>query len=213
MVPPMSEVKIGKMMIGSVQTNFYFVYREGSKDIICIDPADHGEQIYQKLTEEGFIIRAILLTHGHFDHIFGCKSLKKLSEAPIYAYMGEKSLLEDPALNVSDQVGRPYTVKVDHYLEDGAVIESADIKIKLIATPGHTAGSCCYYIEDAGLLISGDTLFEESVGRSDLPTGNGALLGRSVTEKLFVLPEETRVYPGHGDATTIGHEKQYNPFF
>lgn len=209
----MSEIKIGKMMIGSVQTNFYFVYREGSKEIICIDPADHGEQIYQKLTEEGFLIRAILLTHGHFDHIFGCNSLRKLSGVPVYAYRGEQKLLEDPSLNVSDQVRRPYTVNADHYLEDGDMIEIADMKIELIATPGHTAGSCCFYIREAGLLISGDTLFEESVGRSDLPTGSGAELGRSVTEKLFILPDETKVYPGHGDSTTIGHEKQYNPFF
>lgn len=209
----MSEIKIGKMMIGSVQTNFYFVYREGSKEIICIDPADHGEQIYQKLTEEGFLIRAILLTHGHFDHIFGCNSLRKLSGVPVYAYRGEQKLLEDPSLNVSDQVGRPYTVNADHYLEDGDMIEIADMKIELIATPGHTAGSCCFYIREAGLLISGDTLFEESVGRSDLPTGSGAELGRSVAEKLFILPDETKVYPGHGDSTTIGHEKQYNPFF
>ncbi len=209
----MSEIKIGKMMIGSVQTNFYFVYREGSKEIICIDPADHGEQIYQKLTEEGFLIRAILLTHGHFDHIFGCNSLRKLSGVPVYAYRGEQKLLEDPSLNVSDQVRRPYTVNADHYLEDGDMIEIADMKIELIATPGHTVGSCCFYIREAGLLISGDTLFEESVGRSDLPTGSGAELGRSVTEKLFILPDETKVYPGHGDSTTIGHEKQYNPFF
>ncbi len=189
----MSEIKIGKMMIGSVQTNFYFVYREGSKEIICIDPADHGEQIYQKLTEEGFLIRAILLTHGHFDHIFGCNSLRKLSGVPVYAYRGEQKLLEDPSLNVSDQVRRPYTVNADHYLEDGDMIEIADMKIELIATPGHTAGSCCFYIREAGLLISGDTLFEESVGRSDLPTGSGAELGRSVTEKLFILPDETKV--------------------
>ena len=200
------EIKVHPM--GDYATNCYIVTVD-NKDFI-IDPGVNATAWIKQNTTNPV---AVLNTHGHFDHIFGCKSLKKLSEAPIYAYMGEKSLLEDPALNVSDQVGRPYTVKVDHYLEDGAVIECADIKIKLIATPGHTAGSCCYYIEDAGLLISGDTLFEESVGRSDLPTGNGALLGRSVTEKLFVLPEETRVYPGHGDATTIGHEKQYNPFF
>ena len=82
----------------------------------------------------------------------------------------------------------------------------------MIATPGHTVGSCCYYFEEAGILVSGDTLFAESVGRSDLPTGSAAELVRSVKEKLFVLPEETKVYPGHGDVTSIGHEKQYNPF-
>ena len=110
------------------------------------------------------------------------------------------------------QVGRPYTITPDVYLKDGETVTIAGITCKLIATPGHTIGSCCYYFEEAGMLISGDTLFQESVGRSDLPTGSGGTLVRSVRDKLFVLPDETKVYPGHGDSTTIGYEKQYNPF-
>lgn len=209
----MSELKIGKMVIGTVQTNCYFVYKENEKETIIIDPADQGEKIYQKLIDQGLEITAVLLTHGHFDHIFGCQEIKELSGAKVYAYIGEQSLLNDSTLNVSAQIGRPYTVEADTYLQDGEELVIGDFKIKVIATPGHTSGSCCFYFEDAGILVSGDTLFEESVGRSDLPTGSGSQLSRSVKEKLFVLPDETAVFPGHGDSTTIGHEKQYNPFF
>ena len=209
----MTEIKIGKMLIGSVQTNCYFLYREDQKEVICIDPADQGEQIYQKLLSQGFTIKAILLTHGHFDHIFGCDVIKEKTNAPIYALKQEKELLGNATQNVSIQFGRPYTLNADYYFEDGESITIAGMNVRVIATPGHTAGSCCFYLEEVGMLISGDTLFEESVGRTDLPTGSGAQLARSVKEKLFILPEETKVYPGHGDATTIGHEKQYNPFF
>ena len=104
------------------------------------------------------------------------------------------------------------TVTPDYLYEDGEVISAAGMSAKLIATPGHTSGSCCFYFEEDGILISGDTLFDESVGRTDFPTSSTGELIRSVKEKLFVLPEDTVVYPGHGEVTTIGHEKLYNPF-
>jgi glyoxylase-like metal-dependent hydrolase (beta-lactamase superfamily II) len=97
-------------------------------------------------------------------------------------------------------------------VKDGQEIELAGMRIKVIATPGHTVGGCCYYFEEAGFLLAGDTLFAESVGRTDFPTGSMSTLVRSIQDKLFVLPEETKVYPGHGESTTIGHEKMYNPF-
>lgn len=208
----MAELKIGRMTLGSVATNCYFVYNEGCGDVLLFDPADQGEHIYKALADRGFHVKAILLTHAHFDHIWGCNRLIELSGAPLYAYEEEKVLCENPRANVSEQAGRACTVSPDTYLKDGETITVADITCKVIATPGHTMGSCCYYFEEAGFLISGDTLFEESVGRSDLPTGSGGTLVRSVKEKLFVLPDEVKVYPGHGDTTTIGHEKKYNPF-
>lgn len=200
-------------MLGVCQTNFYFVYREGSNRVIGIDPADYGEQIYQKLKENGFEVAAILLTHGHFDHIWGCSALRRMSSAPVYAYEGEEELLLSSELNVSAQAGRACTVKANTLLKDGEEVTIEGMTFKVIATPGHTQGSCCYYFEEAGILISGDTLFEESVGRTDLPTGSMSTLTRSIQEKLSALPNETAVYPGHGDTTTIGHEKQYNPFW
>lgn len=208
----MSDLKIGRMVIGSVQTNCYFVYREGTSDVIFFDPADKGDYIYETLKDKGFHVKGILLTHAHFDHIWGCNKLRELSGAPIYAYEAEKVLCEDAVTNVSEQVGRPYTVIPDRYLKDGEEITVADMTCRLIATPGHTVGSCCFYFEEDGLLIAGDTLFQESVGRTDLATGSMGTLVRSIKDKLFTLPDDTKVYPGHGDSTTIGYEKQYNPF-
>lgn len=188
------------------------LFIEKKKKVIVIDPADRGGMIFEKLREKGFTVAGILLTHAHFDHIWGTNQLRELSHCKIYANEAEKVLCEDAEQNVSAQVGRPYTVVPDVYVKDGEEITIADMTCKMIATPGHTIGSCCYYFAEDKILISGDTLFQESVGRTDLATGSMSALSRSVKEKLFVLPEDVVVYPGHGDSTTIGHEKQYNPF-
>ena len=130
----------------------------------------------------------------------------------IYAGEAEKKFLLDTKSNLSKDMGRPVTVTADVYLKDGEELDLDGIRIKVLATPGHTAGGVSYYFPEGGFLICGDTLFQESVGRTDFPTGSMSTLVRSVKEKLFTLPEETVVYPGHGDSTTIGHEKKYNPF-
>ena len=208
----MAKLKIGRIMLGMCQTNCYFVYEEGKHKALVFDPADKGEYIYNGLRDKGFSVEAILLTHGHFDHIWGVEELRKLSGASVYAYEGEQEVCESPALNVSQDTGRPCMVKADVYVKDGEEITIAGMTFRLIATPGHTKGSCCYYFEEDKLLISGDTLFQESVGRTDLPTGSMSTLVRSVKEKLLSLPEDVKVYPGHGEATSIGYEKAYNPF-
>lgn len=211
----MSDIKIGRMVLGSVSTNTYFIYREESPETIVVDPADYGELIHDKLAQNGRKVVAILLTHGHFDHIWGVEALKKAAGADsvsVYASEAEKSLLGDTRKNVSAQAGRPCAITADHYLKDGEECTIAGMTFRTIATPGHTEGGCCFYFPEGEILVSGDTLFQDSVGRTDLPTGNMGTLVRSIREKLFVLPEEVKVYPGHGEVTTIGHEKQYNPF-
>ena len=140
------------------------------------------------------------------------EKLKELSGAKVYAYEGEKEVCESASVNVSKNAGRACEIKADEYIRDGEEITVAGISCQLLATPGHTKGSCCYYFEKDKLLISGDTLFQESVGRTDLPTGSMSSLVRSVREKLMILPEDVKVYPGHGESTTIGHEKELNPF-
>lgn len=205
-------LKIGRIVMGSVQTNCYFVYEEGTDQVLVVDPADKGDYLYQKLTDNGFTVAGILLTHAHFDHIWGCNELKSLSGAGVYAWEAEKNVCESDRLNVSASVGRSCTVHPDVYLKDGEEVTIAGMTFKVIGTPGHTEGSCCYYFEADKILLSGDTLFEGSVGRTDLPTGRGGELSRSLKEKLMCLPESVRVYPGHGDSTTIGDEKMYNPF-
>ena len=209
----MAELKIGKMTLGSCMTNCYFVYREGESGVIFFDPAAQGDYIYEKMKEHGFEIEVILLTHGHFDHIGGVDALREKSGAKVYAMEAEKVLLQDPYVNVSAQMHAKVTVEADGFLHDGDELEYGGKKCKVIATPGHTIGGCCFYFEEARMVICGDTIFAESVGRTDFPTGNMKKLLASIEDKIFTLPEDTKLYPGHGPATTVGHEKENNPFF
>lgn len=208
----MSEIKIGRMTLGVCATNCYFLYRENASEVIFVDPGDRGADIYTALQSKGLRVAAILLTHGHFDHIWGAEKLRELSGAKIYALDAEKVVCQDAYVNVSAQAGRKATIAPDEWLTDGQELMLAGISLKVIATPGHTIGSCCYYVPEADFLIAGDTLFAGSVGRTDFPTGSMSKLIRSIKDKLFVLPEQTKVYPGHGEETTIGEEKKYNPF-
>lgn len=208
----MSEIKIGKITLGACATNTYFVYREGNDSIVVFDPADKGDYLFSKFSEKGFKVEAILLTHGHFDHIWGIEGIKNNVDVKVYASEDEANFLKDPSLNYSERCGRSCSIVPDVLLTDGEVVNLAGIDIKMIKTPGHTEGGCCYYIEEAEFLISGDTLFCESVGRTDFPTGSMSTLIRSIKEKLLPLPGETKVYPGHGEPTTIEYEKEYNPY-
>lgn len=211
----MKKIRIGCYVVGMVQTNFYFLHLEGEKETIVFDPADYGKEIYDELTRQGLEIKAIFLTHGHFDHIMGVKALKEACGAPVYASALEKDLLTDPYLNTSAQYGRSCVVEPDHWLIDGETVTAAGMTLRMISTPGHTEGSCCYYIEETGgdpILLSGDTLFENSVGRTDLPTGDMHDIVESIRTKLYKLPDNTQVYTGHGGSTTIEHEKKYNYF-
>lgn len=208
----MADLKIGKITLGTCQTNCYFVYEEGKSEVLFFDPADRGDYIYEGLKAKGFSVAAILLTHGHFDHIWGGERLHELSGAKVYACESEKELCMNVSMNISAAAGRECSIEPDVLLKDGEQVTIAGITFKVIATPGHTGGSCCYYFEKDKVLISGDTLFQESVGRTDFPTGSMSTLVRSIKEKLMVLPEDVNVYPGHGDSTTIGYEKVNNPF-
>lgn len=155
---------------------------------------------------------AILLTHGHFDHIMAVEGLRKEYQIPMYASKDEVEVLANPQLNVSTMMGAYVSMKADELFADGDVLELAGMKLKVISTPGHTIGSVCFYIEEEKMLISGDTLFEASVGRTDFPTGSSRQLIHSIKTRLFILPEDVNVFPGHGEVTSIAYEKTHNPF-
>lgn len=208
----MKKMIIQQCILGMVSTNCYFLMNKETKELLIVDPADQPAKIDQMISRmEGKPV-GILLTHGHYDHIMAANEVQEKYGVKIYACKAEQKLLEDPSMNLSSFRQGGYTVKADVLLEDGQVFEAAGFSIKLIHTPGHTAGSCCYYFEEEGLLVSGDTLFCESVGRTDLPTGSTAQIVGSLHKLLDNLPDEVDVLPGHEASTTIAHEKRYNPF-
>ena len=208
----MGDIKIGRIVLGAISTNCYFLFDEKIRKAIIFDPADNGDKIFEAMKQNDMSVEAICLTHGHFDHIYGVAKLRQLSHCKIYANELETKLLGDEVLNQSEMFGKICTVTPDVELKDGEEFSLGGIDIKMISTPGHTPGGCCYYIKQAGILVCGDTLFEGSVGRTDFPGGSMAELVSSIKEKLFTLPDDTICYPGHGGTTTIGEEKQYNPF-
>ncbi len=205
-------VALLQLPLGLMGANAYIVSAEGSKEACIIDPGDEYGKLERILKEKQLILAAILLTHGHFDHIGAARELRESTGAKIYAMKEEKETLENPEWNLSASYGDGYSVKADVFLRDGENLTLAGLSIRVLHTPGHTAGGCCYYLEEEGILFSGDTLFHTSVGRSDFPGGSEAVLVRSIKEKLLCLPEDTRVYPGHMEATDIHTERVFNPF-
>ncbi len=205
-------MKIQSYVIGMVSTNCYIIFNESTKEALIIDPPDQAPALKVKIEELELCPVAILLTHGHFDHIMAAGDLAAAFGIPVLAGEEEKALLEDYNLNGSRMVRKNYTLSADRFLKDKEELILGGMRIKVIHTPGHTAGGVCYYFEEEKVLISGDTLFLESIGRTDLPTGDQYTLLESIRRKLMVLPEEVLVYPGHGDKTTIGYEKMHNPY-
>lgn len=202
------EVKV--LVLGNVRTNCYIVFLPESKKAVIIDPADDFERIEAKINEYGLTPEAVLLTHGHFDHILAAEDVRGKYNVPIGIYKEEEKLLADPWENVSSRFMLPYGITADELYEDGQVLPYLNEMFRVIATPGHTVGGCCYYAEADRTLFSGDTIFRESVGRTDLPTGSEKVLWNSINEKLFTLPGRVLVYPGHGLETTILREKQFH---
>ena len=206
-------MEIKRLVLGLVRTNCYIVYTEDTKKAVIIDPAADSRRISSELSALGVTPEAVLLTHGHFDHMLAADSLLQEYHIPICVHKADAELLKHPELNCSKLfLHMSYGISANEELEDGQNLRFLDGALTVISTPGHTEGSCCYYAMKENILFSGDTLFQGSVGRTDLPTGRAAQLPVSIKEKLFVLPEDTLVLSGHGEQTTIGEEKQYNPY-
>ncbi len=208
----MKDLKLYSLTLGMAATNCYLAMNEKTGELLIIDPGECPEIIEENITKLGAKPVAILLTHGHYDHIGAAKALKEKYDIPICALDKEREVLGDIEKNMTDSIGAGYTLEPDKSFTDGEKIHLAGFDIRVMHTPGHTCGSTCYYLPDEDVLFSGDTLFYGSVGRTDFPTGSMMQIHSSVHEKLFALPDETDVFPGHDAATTIRYEKQYNPY-
>ncbi|NMA82367.1 MAG: MBL fold metallo-hydrolase [Epulopiscium sp.] len=204
---------IHQLPVGPLEANCYIVGDEKTKEAIIIDPGHPDPVILEKLKNEGWNLQGIWLTHGHFDHISGIALLKQEFNIPVWVHRIENEYLEDPDLNLSANfLSQPIHYTGDYFLEEGMTVSVGSYTFQALHIPGHSAGSICYYEPNEKILFSGDVLFRGSIGRSDLPKGDFVSLMTNIKEKLLVLPEETKVYSGHGPSTTIGYEKNYNSY-
>ncbi len=206
-------MKITCMPSGALGVNTYLVVDESTKEGFIVDPGGYNPKLTKKVSDEGIAIKYIVLTHGHADHISGVNEhLDDFPDAKVVVHTNEKPMLEDPRENQSLMFGSAQTVKGDIFVNDGDELEVGNLRLKFIFTPGHTPGGMCIYVESEDVLFSGDTLFRQSIGRTDFPGGSFRDLADAVHTKLFILPDETVVLPGHMGQTSIGFEKGNNPF-
>lgn len=205
-------MKIFMYPLGPLQTNCYVIGNEDTGEALIIDAGAGPDALLSKAQD--YKVKAILLTHAHFDHISGLNSIRQVTNAPVYIHRSEQSWLKDPDLNGSSRwptvAEKTICEQAEFELEDGQTLELAGFSIKVLYTPGHSPGGISFLIDQH--LFCGDALFAQSIGRTDLPGGNYSQLMQSIQNKLMVLPDETICYPGHGPKTTIGSEKLYNPF-
>lgn len=201
-----------KIDVNYGEMNCYIVYHNETKEAGIIDPGNDFQQISESIDKNDISPKYILLTHSHGDHIGSIGKLKeKYPDLKVGIHKDEVHMLENPDLNLSDFILRePVFYTPDFTFVDGDEISLGDENLKVIHVPGHSPGGVCFIVDD--IIFVGDVLFRGSVGRSDFYGGDGMLLIRSIKEKLMTLPDEIKVYPGHGPETTIGYEKRRNPF-
>lgn len=209
-------IKVKVFTFSPIQENTYVLYNEHKKAIVidpgCYFPAEQ-EQLYQFIESTGLEVVQLLNTHCHLDHVFGNKWVYETFKTPLCIHPDEEPMLKMAPLS-GEKWGLPfenYNGPIQ-YLQPGDTILLGNDALKVILAPGHSPASICFYCEFESFLIGGDVLFRESIGRTDLPGGNHEQLLTSIKEQLFTLPNDVKVYPGHGLTTTIGHEKRHNPF-
>lgn len=200
-----------KMALGVYGVNCYVLGDDKTSEAAVIDPGGEAEKIIKVLEDNELQLKYIILTHGHGDHIGGLQELSEKTNTPIYMHEKDLYLLRDKNKNYSAVMGGPVIeMSTDTFVEDGEVLELGNYKLNIIHTPGHTQGGICIHVDN--YIFTGDTLFANSIGRTDLDGGDYELIIRSIKEKLMVLNEDTTVFPGHGPASKIGIEKMTNPY-
>ncbi|MGB3632547.1 MAG: MBL fold metallo-hydrolase [Rubrobacteraceae bacterium] len=201
------------LTVGPFQENCYVVGDEASGEGALIDPGDEASRIAIAVEQTSVEVGQIILTHSHIDHIGAVAQLAEEYACPVLIHdEAEPMLKQAPTQAMMMGLKFDKVPSVDLYIEDEEIVEVGGLRLKALYTPGHARGHLAFYIEEEGLVISGDALFAGSVGRVDLPGGSMEVLMTSIKERLLTLPDETVVYPGHGPETTIGNEKEYNPF-
>lgn len=208
-------MKIDCLALGAYETNCYILRsNETAKDCLIVDAGLGADKLIDFIQEHKLNPVSIILTHGHIDHIEGVAALRaEFPDIKVYIHKLDAEMLTEPYSNLSAMTGAAFVVEpADLLLDEQSVIEEAGIKLSVLHTPGHTPGGICLYSKEDGAVFTDDALFAESIGRTDFPNGNTRQLLNSIREKLFTLPDETKVYPGHGPTSTIAHEKRHNPF-
>lgn len=201
------------LVVGPFQVNCYLYWDETSGNGIIIDPGAEPSRIFAAISEAEMVPKAILLTHGHGDHIAAVATVKDRYDIPLYIGRGEEELLANPSANVSALFADPIVAPpADFLLDDEQLIEFGALALRVLKTPGHSPGGVCYLDETYGILFCGDTLFYGSIGRTDFPGCSHETLIRSINEKIMKLPDKIVCYPGHGPDTTVGGERVNNPF-
>lgn len=201
----------GYILLPDFETNTWLLWDEESREAILVDPAAPSPDLLKRIEELKLKVKYIINTHGHMDHIGGNSWFKNHLSAPLMIHSADAPMLVNSAMNLSLYVGNPVSsAPPDVLLEDGMELSLGKYPVKVIHTPGHTPGCICLLADK--FLISGDTLFEQSIGRTDLQGGNHQQIINSIKNKLFVLPDDVIVFPGHGPRTSIGMEKKNNPF-
>ncbi len=208
----MADLQILEYNVGDIGTNCYLLVNTATKETIIVDPGGDAPMLQRHILAQGLKPVAVFLTHAHYDHAHHAKPLKSKYDIPIYAHEAELETMKNISVNVSAMFGCPETYEADVLLKDGQLLDTAGFTIRVLHTPGHTAGGVCYYFPENKKLISGDSLFCGSVGRTDFPGGSMSALVRSLREKVLTLPRDVEVYPGHMSRTTIGREIDYNPY-